>query len=288
MVPQAPASPMGNAGARLNRPISRQSSASKSSSADGPSGGAGIAASSSAEVGAAPQFEGTDEQLWLLRHFSLELFRIFVVQAPGEAIMLQPASEESLRLCPTKLAPNEYVTLTGSPHDLSGVMEMVPAFCVRDKQKLPSGKSKGGTQPIFRREMNLRQISMSCADAQREIEENGVHIPALLADLGYSAQDFEDAQRFAAAKDKCFKQHTLVLSRKREGKVLLEGTQFGHDCEPPDMRILVQTGKTVPGYGFVSPHKACTCSACFGSPGGSQRPRRPRVGGLTWVLRRAT
>ena len=126
MVPQAPASPMGNAGARLNRPISRQSSASKSSSADGPSGGAGIAASSSAEAGAAPQFEGTDEQLWLLRHFSLELFRIFVVQAPGEAIMPQPASEESLRLCPTKLAPNEYVTLTGSPHDLSGVMEMVP------------------------------------------------------------------------------------------------------------------------------------------------------------------
>ena len=165
---------------------------------------------------------------------------------------------------------------------------MVPAFCVRDKQKLPSGKSKGGTQPIFRREMNLRQNSMSCADAQREIEENGVHIPALLADLGFSAQDFEDAQTFAVAKDKCFKQHTLVSSRKREGKVLLEGTQFGHDCEPPDMRILVQTGKTVPGYGFLSPHNACTCSACSGSPGGSQRPRRPRVGGLTWVLRRAT
>ena len=266
---QGASSPLQCASSRSNRAESCTNSPAKSQSDSAPGSvvvaagsphASGLSASAHAPASRAPRDSArTELQNWRLKNFSLEVFKIFCMPSPGEAIMLTQATEQSLEQCPTQIVAGEFVQTNGHPYALEKVLQLVPAFREMDNQSLPSEESKGGKLPVFKCKMTLRALGQSRKNAAALSE-------AQLKEKGYSAQDLCLAQEFCANIDSKEKWHTLLLRSNRHGTQLLDEDEWGGKCAPAEVPILVK-GTAVAGFGFLSPHSVCTCAACSQSSG---------------------
>ena len=230
--------------------------ASPALAAGAPSGVAGAAAVATSR---------TALQTWVLQHYCLELFLIFVEARGGFALMLDGPSKEALRDCPTQIAPREYLELDGNPYGLDEVLKMVSVFNALDGKELPSSSSKGGKVTVFKNQMNLSKISASVATVKKNREK----VPE---GLSYSEAELDRVIAFAQCKAHNERWYTLQFQPIKNGDALLEDGDWGHDSQPSKLFLLTR-GKAVAGYGVRSHVAQCNCDGCTSTATGARQVR---------------
>ena len=79
--------------------------------------------------------------------------------------------------------------------------------------------------------------------------------------LGFALWFWSEARRYHERAVRVVKRAV-----SNSGAQLLDEDEWGGKCAPAEVPILVK-GTAVAGFGFLSPHKVCTCAACSQSSG---------------------